>query len=381
MDRGFKKRHHSDRTWILFFGIAVLSVIAIDRLSISNEDSPADGDKRLTSLTVEVDFQNATLDDVLKDFADQTGVLFDRDDRTLSRHPDVLRRTVTARYPHITIGSFLSLFLEADQLGVLEQKNRLVITERKRIQTEQQSYVFRLTNHGLTAKHADSLKTILHMLIDEHDPRADFRISQGELFLTSHQQTANDVETLLEQLGAIIRHSDKGLSEKSLREKRIQRILKHRPTSSDTSRPLDSLLMALSKEHEIPIWIDYPGLKTAGINPQIMVRQVQKASTLSELLDDLIAPLGAAWYVDREVILITSKENVTSRYMVKCYNLERLGEMRAQRFVDRVSSIPGTGPWRSATHSGGECYVYGRFLIVRQHGPSHRRITQALSAE
>ena len=203
---------------------------------------------------------------MIANFTNQTGIPIEIDESALQSRPAALRRTVTAAFPEMALGSFFALILEVDRLIALEDGKRLLITEDRKADNVTARYEFRLGRYGLSARQTTAIDAIIQKHIAESESNSQFKIKRGVLSLTSNQRFRDEVETLLAQLGSAMARSEKFFTWQARRNAGIRQKLSATSREKLTSPSFDGLVRAFSKRYELPVWIDYVGIQKAGIS-------------------------------------------------------------------------------------------------------------------
>ena len=153
---------------------------------------------------------------------------------------------------------------------------------------------------------------------------------------------------------------------------------------SDT--PLRQVLMFISTQHNMRIYIDENGLANAMVDRDQGVTLQMAGVRLSLLLDFLLEPLNLDYAVRENVLFISSRERIES---LRSTAVLRIGDMlniggdtkeEAERLVNLITENIDRDGWSA---SGGENVIQfvedARSLVVTSNGKTQRKISKLLS--
>lgn len=154
---------------------------------------------------------------------------------------------------------------------------------------------------------------------------------------------------------------------------------------SDT--PLADALHFFSSQHEITILLDMKALEEAAIAPDAPITltlggdaQGESKFTLEELLNVMCKPLNLGWYVDGDIITVSTMDACQQHQQTRHYDLSPLHRMgySIERLRDAIMLV-GIG-WESDGSGTGTWSIFGETISVRQSYETHRQISRLLAA-
>ena len=136
----------------------------------------------------------------------------------------------------------------------------------------------------------------------------------------------------------------------------------------------------IQTERELPVLFDKKALSAAGIPLGEPITDHLTDEPIYLLLNRL-SSLGLAWYVDDNVLHITTTDVAQERMSTVSYNLGDLLDAgyKPQNLLEATMKCVG-GPWIEDEGKGGVMEWLGDVLFVRQTDQKHREITGLLTA-
>ena len=157
-------------------------------------------------------------------------------------------------------------------------------------------------------------------------------------------------------------------------------LLAKKATTTFENSSLREVVSWLRDEQKIAVLIDSGTLSRAGISLGEPVSDVLQDAPLYLLLNRLRA-LGLSWYVDDDILHITTLEAANERMSTKPYNVGDLLDKGygSEDIVDAVSGSTG-GLWQDLDGEGGATEMLGDVLFVRQTDAQHLEVRGLLTA-
>ena len=133
-------------------------------------------------------------------------------------------------------------------------------------------------------------------------------------------------------------------------------------------------------EQKIPVLFDMPALSAEGILPGQPVSDSLDNEPLYLMLNRLRS-LGVDWYVEQDILHLTTIDAAEARMVTRPYNLGGLLDAGYQR-DDLGSTLLNTtsGPWMDVDGEGGKLEWLGDVLFVRHNDRMQREVQGLLAA-
>jgi hypothetical protein len=107
-------------------------------------------------------------------------------------------------------------------------------------------------------------------------------------------------------------------------EARIRKALNAPLDISFAETPLSDALDSLKRQAGVQIVVDRRSLYDAGVDPAVPLTVQAKGVMLRSVLGLVLEPLGLAWTVDREVLLVTSADRAAHLHVTRVYDVAEL---------------------------------------------------------
>jgi len=141
---------------------------------------------------------------------------------------------------------------------------------------------------------------------------------------------------------------------------------------SDTS--LHQIAEWIQKNRKITVLFDDAALAKDGIPQSELVTDHLQEQPVYFLLNRLRS-LGLAWYIEDEILHITTTRVVAARMSTRPYNIGDLLDAGYQRDdLDQTITAGTPGPWETIDGEGGTMKWLGDVLFVRQTDDMHRQV-------
>lgn len=163
-------------------------------------------------------------------------------------------------------------------------------------------------------------------------------------------------------------------------EDRLKKALDRTVTLPAGEPSLDEVLKQLLAENRIPYLIDTMTLADEKKDLSVPVMREQARGRGHELLDQILEPHDLFWFVEDEVVKVTTTTGHDGLLVTRVYDVRKfLGPtVTTGTVLDRVVSLEGAGPWGSIDGIGGEIDFVGFVLAIRNHRKAHRKIESLL---
>ena len=136
----------------------------------------------------------------------------------------------------------------------------------------------------------------------------------------------------------------------------------------------------IQTEHKIPVLFDGRALATARIAQGEPVTDSLNNEPLYLLLNRLRS-LKLSWYVEDEILRITTVQVASERMTTQPYNLgDLLDKGLKQNKISDAILLATDGPWEDISGEGGGLEWLGDVLFVRQTNQNHRQVSGLLAA-
>ena len=174
--------------------------------------------------------------------------------------------------------------------------------------------------------------------------------------------------------------------------------------------PLIDVAQFISRQHEYPVVVDEPAFDDMGItadipitirivDPPSLIQELEKEDrspeereelrltftdrlvALHQALDWMLRPLDLSWYVEDEVLHITTIHAEVGRHIVRSYNARSL--LRSGITANSLSHTVQTmteGDWAVVDGTGGTLSLVGEVLSVRHSYQIQRQVESLLAA-
>ena len=145
--------------------------------------------------------------------------------------------------------------------------------------------------------------------------------------------------------------------------------------------PLEHLFAALSDDLNIPIWIDEPGLEENGVTADHPIRMQLPPIPFPQALRMICAQFDGGYYLDDDVIVVTSKRCANENPRMEVYDLSSLSDSQAElRDIQSLVtlSIQKIEPelWEDNTWQAG---VLSDSIILNTSDIVHRKFAKDLT--
>lgn len=163
-------------------------------------------------------------------------------------------------------------------------------------------------------------------------------------------------------------------------ERRIRRALHTEATLQFKDEPLQEAVRELTREAGVPLWIDEMALSEEGISLDEPVSADLERMRVETALELILSRLGLTWYVEHEVLKVTTETEEADRLSTKVYDvgeLLRLAEQAERELSGADLSAEGvTTPVQF--HNGGFCGGMG--MVTSLPGTPSNWLTAVLWA-
>lgn len=163
----------------------------------------------------------------------------------------------------------------------------------------------------------------------------------------------------------------------------MRQLLEKRVNLSVSDRPLQEVVMDVSRQVGTPIWLDRPGLHDAGIDGDEPVSVVFDNLPLRFAMEVLLSPYDLTCCYDREMITVTSNYGYRKLH-VRVYPIGDLLQDRCTDFdglTDLIHSIVAAETW--AENGGGDADTrpapFADALVISQTAPVQLDIEDLLA--
>lgn len=132
--------------------------------------------------------------------------------------------------------------------------------------------------------------------------------------------------------------------------------------------PLADFLYALRDETGVRSLLAREALREAGIDPKVKVSIDAVGLPVSQILNRVLAPTGADWFVDDSgVVLVTSAARVVARRELHVYHVRELltAERTGERLVEQITATIEPASWSAA--NGTAIHPLAGLLIVNHN--------------
>jgi hypothetical protein len=224
-------------------------------------------------------------------------------------------------------------------------------------------------------------------------PLAALAILCGLLFASMHAaaQTPRDATP---PTGAALPALDSEARGTVSPEEKILDALEQQRDFEFNDTPLTEVVEFLQDQLEINVVIDDRALTEDGVQTDAPITIRAKRIKSSSLLDLVLRPLGLEWFVEHEVLLITTKPEAIRRSTTKVYEVSDLTvaqrrdgetldgmEYLAKLIMDSVGGPPDS-PWAKIDGEGGVITPLKQeglsVLVIKQSPPVQRQISALL---
>lgn len=187
------------------------------------------------------------------------------------------------------------------------------------------------------------------------------------------------------------------------REKLIDSMLKRDTDANFPKVPLYETIVYFSELHNIPILLQDKYLEEVGVTREEMIDVNFKDQSLQNVLDYILEPLDLTYVVDKEMVLVTTKERAARMFKTRVYPVEdlcrsspdgysalemvirnaRIGDWKP-RGMDKLTPIygsTGTESWVDTFQfKGGTITVHepSKSLVISQTYHAHEAIVKLL---
>lgn len=133
--------------------------------------------------------------------------------------------------------------------------------------------------------------------------------------------------------------------------------------------PLEEVVGYLKDLHSVSILIDLEAFKSAGLDIELPVTINVTGQTAASTLDLLCDRYKLGWYVDRGILMISSKDDAAQQQSVRIYQLRQLNAAGASQIVTKMIE---PGSWEVGGGHGDITAVSDRnLLVIRQNRAGH----------
>jgi hypothetical protein len=172
-------------------------------------------------------------------------------------------------------------------------------------------------------------------------------------------------------------------------EQRIESVLdaKLKSPLDFVETPFNTVVSMLVEEYDLPILFDVNALESVAQSPEAEVTINIRNVSLRTALDYITRQLNVAFVVDREVLLITSEDEASSRVQTRVYQIDDLlpknqagGKAGFTPIVEVITRCVDRDTWAANKSGDGEiCIVEPGVLVVTQTQSVHAEITRLLA--
>lgn len=363
----------------LKFSIAVLAMV----VGLAHPAS-AQTDRRLLQKT-SLDFDNATIGDVLKDLAE-------RHKLTLAVSPEVQKsgfdqRKVVIQADGLTLGSALSCLARCSGAVCILEKGELKVVTRE---VEEQSLypaTYSMAGWGSLFGDAGTFKTCLYdatgglwkEVDGEGGSVGDFT-PQG-VIVEQNRETHAEIRQLL----ADIANQAGGRKATPAAADRVgMRIAQalQRPLKLGTQElPLPEFCKQILGDQKIGWQIDVTGLTDEGIAAdEVLVKIPGGKTPVGKILGESLKSRKLAFWIVDEVVFVTTQGSADQMQTARVYNVgKRLNPMVTMTgLMQQLQGNPELGPWEQVDGEGGAMFPLGPLLIIRQSAAKHDMLAELL---
>jgi hypothetical protein len=162
---------------------------------------------------------------------------------------------------------------------------------------------------------------------------------------------------------------------------KIERALASAMNPDFNETPLTQAVAFIASHYDINIFLDERGLQSAQVDKDTLVTLSLGGISLRTILELMLEPLNLGYFVRDNVLVITNKETVASRYDTRVYPVADLVPLSAKpiEFQTLITQCVDRDVWES---NGGDCGLrfdpVSRSIVVRASQPTHRTITSLL---
>lgn len=163
-------------------------------------------------------------------------------------------------------------------------------------------------------------------------------------------------------------------------EAQVQTRLTRRVEIDGDELALTDFLNQTLAGNDINFWINRRALQDEGFTVNQKLKIVSGKQTIIEHLDATLAPVGLAAYLDREVVIVTTRIAAEDDMVIEVYDITRQARQAGtpDAVADIVMQTEGTGSWIDLDGGSGQCIALGNSLIVRQHRFGQQKIREML---
>lgn len=192
-------------------------------------------------------------------------------------------------------------------------------------------------------------------------------------------------------------------------ERKIERALQQRFSGELSQEPLEKSLRELSEGGKLfPLVIEKQTLRDAGIEPDLRISHRFRDVTVEQALSRICEPLGLAWFIQEEVVQVTTKEKAEEVLVTRAYDVAPLVrakavakshefffgtapfdpsgaaalpadlDVRESDWLIETIKTKTSGPWFDEEGVGGTLNEAGDALVVRQTHKVHAEIDSLL---
>jgi hypothetical protein len=152
-----------------------------------------------------------------------------------------------------------------------------------------------------------------------------------------------------------------------------------------TDTPLEEVINLLQDEYGIPIQLDIPALEATGLDPGEKITANLHNISLRSALQLMLKRLQLTYFIQDEVLLITTPEEAEAHLATCVYNvggfIEDTGDASMEALIDTIVSCVQTATW--AENGGGEAEIRPLrpgLLVISQTQDVHDEINSLLKA-
>ncbi len=163
------------------------------------------------------------------------------------------------------------------------------------------------------------------------------------------------------------------------KEEHIQNTLNERMEVDFDGLSLSTIVKIIRSKFKIPIFLDTKGLLDAKIDADDPITLRQPATKLGDVLKQLLSPLGLAYQVHCESIVITTKSQ--SANVVRFYDLSYIlpDNGLVSELIYSIELMVTPDEWQSAGGTSSIATI-GSMMVIRAQPESHDAIARLLRA-
>ncbi|WLD11299.1 hypothetical protein [Planctellipticum variicoloris] len=361
------------------FSIAVLAMV----VGLAHPAS-AQTDRRLLQKT-SLDFDNATIGDVLKDLAERHKLTLALSPKVTERECD--QKKVMVHVAGTTLGSALNRLRAVSPLVFAVDRGELKVVLQE--EDDERLYPIRYPTIGWgpLVEDVDSLKSGLmgvtglrwkeidgrggsigdltpQGLVIEQSSRGHSEIRQLVADLAVHARGRKPIPTAADRVGLRIADALRGPLDSPARE-----------------IPLVEFLKQVLGEQKLGWQIDVNALNDEGIElDKVLLKHPGDKRARYSMLDEALKSHGLARWAVEEVEFVTTQaradQTTTARIYQVGHRLDGMNTMTA--LMQQLQNNPELGSWEQVDGEGGFMFPLGHLLVIRQTAAVHGRLPQLL---